>query len=229
MEAIILAGGFGTRLQTVVNDVPKPMAPIQKKPFLEYVFYYLKKYGITKITLSVSYKREIIQEYFGDRFCGIEVNYSIEEEPLGTGGAIQQSLKLCQNDTVYVINGDTFFDVDLNALLEVHKTKCADLTLTLKPMEDFDRYGIVQCDAQYRIEGFLEKEYRSQGDINGGVYIINRHIFQNNTEDKFSFETFMSEHLKTLNMYAMISQGYFIDIGIPEDYFRAEQELCNVI
>ena len=229
MEAIILAGGFGTRLQSIVRDVPKPMAPIQNKPFLDHLCHYLKKQGISKIIFSVCHKRELIKAYFGDAFDDIEVVYSLEEEALGTGGAIKQSLEMCESENIIILNGDTFFDLNLKELLDTHIQKNADLTLALKPMEKFDRYGVVQINDSKRIIGFLEKQYADYGLINGGVYVIQRDLLESVTSKKFSFETYMIENFQDQYFYAMIGDGYFIDIGIPEDYFRAQQELTNVI
>ena len=116
MEAIVLAGGLGTRLRSIVLDLPKPMAPIGDKPFLEYIFKYLKKSGVTRVVLSVGYKWKVIEEYFGSSFENIELVYSVENEPLGTGGAIKKAMTKIEGEKVYIINGDTFFDVNLNAL-----------------------------------------------------------------------------------------------------------------
>ena len=229
MEAIILAGGFGTRLQTIVSDVPKPMAPIQNEPFLKYLFDFLKKYEVKKVILSVHYKKEIIMSFFKNSFEGIEIEYSIEEKALGTGGAIKQSLSMCKEENIIVLNGDTFFDVDLTQLMTTHKKSDAILTLALKPMKNFDRYGVVNLDQNNKIIGFEEKQYCEHGLINGGIYVLNRKLLDNTKKENFSFEAFMNEYYTRSNFYSMISDSYFIDIGIPEDYYKAEKELKNVI
>lgn len=229
MEAIILAGGLGTRLRAVVSNVPKPMAPIMGIPFLEYIFRYLKKNNINKVVLSVCYKRDTIIKYFSDTFFDISIKYSVEEEPLGTGGAIKQSLKFCNNENILLLNGDTFFNVNLDALFKSHLNNLADLTLCLKPMCNFDRYGIVKLDSANRVIGFNEKKYCENGLINGGLYIIRKNFLDNEDVQKFSFEDFMNKNYKEKKIYGVIDNGYFIDVGIPEDYYKAQKELKYVI
>ncbi|EAL7336265.1 NTP transferase domain-containing protein, partial [Campylobacter jejuni] len=176
MQAIILCGGLGTRLKSVIKDIPKPMAPINDKPFLEFIFEYLKKQGIKEVILAVSYKYEVIQEYFKDEFLGIKIKYSIEKEPLGTGGAIKEALKFIKNEA-YVLNGDTIFDIDLKKLILNNSKIC----LALKQMNDFDRYGTVELDSKNYIKLFKEKEFKKQGLINGGIYFLNKDIFNDFT------------------------------------------------
>ncbi|EPO1126288.1 D-glycero-D-manno-heptose 1-phosphate guanosyltransferase [Campylobacter coli] len=216
MQAIVLAGGLGTRLRSVVQDLPKPMAPINGKPFLAFVLEYLKKQGITEIILSVSYKYELIQEYFKDEFHGMKIHYNIEKELLGTGGAIKDALKFVKNE-VYVLNGDTFFDIDLKKPV----LNSSKICIALKQMQNFDRYGTVNVDEQGIVTSFEEKVFKKQGLINGGVYLLKKDIFNNfSLERKFSFEEFLQENYKTLKIQTQIFDDYFIDIGIPEDYRR---------
>ncbi|MDA0902475.1 MAG: sugar phosphate nucleotidyltransferase, partial [Proteobacteria bacterium] len=144
MQAVILAGGFGTRLKKVVSDVPKPMAPVNGKPFLFYLLSYLRKHHFTDIVLSVGYLKEQIQQYFGDNFLGLNIKYAIEKEPLGTGGAIINSLKLInQNQPVVILNGDTFLEVDYQKLIHHHNITKTNFTIALKEMSDCGRYGLV--------------------------------------------------------------------------------------
>ncbi len=230
MEAIVLAGGFGTRLQSVVSDIPKPMAHVNHKPFLEYVLYYLQKNGITRVILSVGYKHEIIKDYFKSSFAGMEVDYVVEDEPLGTGGAILKALSLINQSHVFVINGDTFFNIDLKELLSNHLNYQSDLTLSLKPMESFNRYGSVELNQNFKVIDFKEKEFVLKGNINGGIYVISKNIFDSfKLPSKFSFEEFMHKNINDLNIYATIFNNYFIDIGIPEDYEKAQYELINYL
>ncbi|ELJ8910308.1 NTP transferase domain-containing protein, partial [Campylobacter coli] len=172
MQAIILCGGLGTRLKSVIKDIPKPMAPINDKPFLEFIFEHLKKQGIKEVILAVSYKYEVIQEYFKDEFLSIKIKYSIEKEPLGTGGAIKEALKFIKNEA-YVLNGDTFFGIDLSKL----KLNGSKICLALKQMNDFDRYGTVNVDEQCLVISFEEKVFKKQGLINGGIYLLKKDIF----------------------------------------------------
>ncbi|EAL4232125.1 D-glycero-D-manno-heptose 1-phosphate guanosyltransferase [Campylobacter coli] len=216
MQAIVLAGGLGTRLRSVVQDLPKPMAPINGKPFLAFVLEYLKKQGITEIILSVSYKYELIQEYFKDEFEGMKIRYNVEKELLGTGGAIKDALKLVKNE-VYVVNGDTFFDIDLKKLVLNGSKIC----IALKQMQNFDRYGTVNVDEQGIVTSFEEKVFKKQGLINGGIYLLKKDIFDEfSLEKKFSFEEFLQENYKLLKIQTQIFDDYFIDIGIPEDYIK---------
>jgi len=228
-EAIILAGGLGTRLQGVIKDIPKPMAPIGKKPFLTYLFKYLKYYNIDRVILSVGYKHEVIKKYYGNHYKGIDIEYAVENEPLGTGGGIANALKLTKNNEVFLLNGDTYFGVNLEALFTHHELLCADLTLSLKEMNDFDRYGTVDLD-QSKVIAFREKTKLSSGLINGGVYILNKRIFNDRQLPKiFSFEKdIMEAAISDYNIQAFRSDGYFIDIGIPEDYEKAQIELPKI-
>ncbi|ECL0637827.1 D-glycero-D-manno-heptose 1-phosphate guanosyltransferase, partial [Campylobacter coli] len=211
MQAIVLAGGLGTRLRSVVQDLPKPMAPINGKPFLAFVLEYLKKQGITEIILSVSYKYELIQEYFKDEFEGMKIRYNVEKELLGTGGAIKDALKLVKNE-VYVVNGDTFFDIDLKKLVLNGSKIC----IALKQMQNFDRYGTVNVDEQGIVTSFEEKVFKKQGLINGGIYLLKKDIFDEfSLEKKFSFEEFLQENYKSLKIQTQIFDDYFIDIGVP--------------
>ena len=179
-EAVVLCGGLGTRLRKIVKDVPKPMAPVGDKPFLAFVLEYLKKQNIKRVILAVSYKYEVIQQYFGGEFLGMEIVYSIEKIPLGTGGAIKQALEFASRDC-YVLNGDTFFEIPLEGM-KLGKSK---ICIALKRMYDFDRYGAVEIDKNGFVESFEEKKFIKEGYINGGTYLVAKDIF-----DKFILENF---------------------------------------
>ena len=230
MEVIILAGGLGTRLRSVVSEVPKCMAPVAGEPFLWYLLKYLSRYDVTRVILSVGYLREVIFKWIDevkDEFPFV-FDYAIEEEPLGTGGGIKLALSKATTNDVFVLNGDTFFDVNLNELLEAHSLYPSSITIALKPMHEFERYGrVIINNVDKKIVEFKEKEYCKQGLINGGVYAINRlePIFDG-LIDKFSFETAVLEpQCKLGKLFGVVQNGYFIDIGIPEDYQRAQIEL----
>lgn len=229
MEVIILAGGLGTRLRSEVKDVPKCMAPVAGKPFLWYLLTYLKRYPVSRVILSVGYLREVIKDWIaanGNRFP-YEIDYAVEEVPLGTGGGIRLALDKCRDENVVVLNGDTFFDVDLDRFMAEHVAHPASVSIAMKPMHDFDRYGrvIVDLDTD-RIEQFCEKEPCTDGLINGGVYAINRgRLDLSALPDKFSFEKEVLEPESAMsNVYGYVFDGYFIDIGIPEDYHKADRE-----
>lgn len=218
MEAIVLAGGFGTRLKEVVSDVPKPMAPVNGKPFLEYLLKDLNKKGIRHIILAVGYKKEIIKEYFKNRYENIEITYSEELTLLGTGGAIKKALKLAKEEDVFIVNGDTFFDIDLKRMKEFHTENKSILTVAVKEMENFDRYGSLIIKGNKIIE-FEEKKKKAKGKINGGMYLIKKDLLDRIEKENFSFEKEILED-KKVEKYSYESEGYFIDIGIPEDYFK---------
>lgn len=225
-EAIILAGGFGTRLREVVADVPKPIAPIAGQPFLNYILKYLKHFGFEKVVLSVGYQGEKIHELYGDEFEGIQLEYAFEDEPLGTGGAIKFSMEKTSAEEVLVLNGDTFFEVDLDELYELHESLLGDVTMVLREVEKPDRYGTVVLGEYSRVNQFNEKqEGLDSGLINGGVYLIDRGAFELvPLEQKFSIEQdFYAKYLKEIKLHGYISTGYFIDIGIPEDYYTANE------
>ena len=228
MEAIILAGGFGTRLQHVVADVPKPMAPIGKKPFLGYILDNLIEHGIDKVVLAVGYKKNEIIDYFAASYRNVEILYSPEDTPLLTGGAIKKALTLCKEQQVFVINGYTFFEVDLQKMAEFHKQHESMLTIATKKMSCFERYGTV-VTREDRVIAFQEKKFVQEGAINGGVYCLNRNVLDGVRDSKFSFEVdVMEKKVAEIPMFAYPSEGYFIDIGIPEDYYRAQKDFGGV-
>lgn len=227
MEAIILAGGFGTRLSHIVSDVPKPMAPVNGKPFLTYVLDELNESNITNIVMAVGYMHEKISEYFGESYKKCAIRYSVEDKPLLTGGAIKKALSECHDEDICIVNGDTFFDVDMTEMMKIHLENHSDLTIAVKDMRNFDRYGTVKIDKD-RIIGFDEKRPMKQGLINGGVYIIKRNLLDNMAQDTFSFERdVMEKGVQVLNIYAFKSDGYFIDIGVEEDYKKAQIDFID--
>ena len=230
-EVIILAGGLGTRLRKVIKDIPKPMADIDGKPFLEYLLYFLSKQGMERVILSVGYKSEVIMKYFGNSFLGMELLYSVEMEPLGTGGAIKKSLTFAKNNDVFIVNGDTFFKIDLNLFFLFYRRKQTVLSVALRPMRNFDRYGIVMLDRDKRIIGFREKKYHKIGLINAGTYLLNKNYFLSlSLPEKFSFEKdFIERYYTELPFYGFEHNGYFIDIGIPEDYEECKRMLKKVL
>lgn len=224
-EAIVLAGGFGTRLAHIVSDVPKPMAPVCDKPFLQFILNDLAHKEVSRVILAVGYKKECIETYFGESYAGMEIVYSPEDKPLFTGGAIRKAMGVVKGDRAFVINGDTYFDVDFDAMERAHAHSGAVLTIAAKPMKDFERYGTVETDEDGRIVAFHEKKPCKEGKINGGIYLLEKAEMLEIDEEKFSFETaYMEAHVMDKKMHAFVSGGYFIDIGIPEDYARAQKD-----
>ena len=222
MEAIILAGGFGTRLAQVVKDVPKPMAPVAGKPFLQYVADDLIAQGFDRLVFAVCYKKESIMNFFGSTYGGAEVLYSVEEEPLYTGGAICQALALCRDERVTVVNGDTFFGVDLAAMRRFAEDRGRQIVIAVREMRDFSRYGRVETNAAREVIAFHEKQPCAQGFINGGIYDLSRTSLEGYPQRFSMEEECFPKLLQSKQILAFPSDGLFIDIGIPKDYVRAQ-------
>lgn len=226
MEAIILAGGLGTRLSSVVSDVPKCMAPVNGEPFLAYLLEYLENQGCDQVILSLGYKHEIVTDWLYNKAFLFKIKRVIEKEPLGTGGGIRMALNKSSEDQVFILNGDTMFNIPLKpmqALVSAH----VKAVVALKPMQQFERYGAVQLDNQQYITAFEEKQFKENGLINGGVYLLNKAA--ENLQDfpeKFSFEKdFLEKEAGKASLKGYSCNDYFIDIGIPEDYEKAQREL----
>ncbi len=230
-EAVILAGGFGTRLQAIVNDVPKPMAPVNKTPFLNYIFDYLKYYKIKHVVLSVGYLSDKIVEYYKDEFKGIKISYAKEEIPLGTGGGIRLALEKCHSENVLVLNGDSFFDVNISQYTDQHNNFKSQCSLAIRRVQNASRYGTIALGENSRVNSFKEKDGKEiSGLINGGVYILNRELYLSHTKPNVAFsieKDFFETKIQELNICGFINEGYFIDIGIPEDYVKAQVDFMN--
>jgi D-glycero-alpha-D-manno-heptose 1-phosphate guanylyltransferase len=222
IEAVILAGGMGTRLHEVVPDLPKPMAPVNGKPFLWYLLKWLTQYPVSKIILSTGYKHESIISYFGNSFEGIPVKYTIEKEPLGTGGGLVFAAGKASGSDFIVINGDTYFPIDLNRLCSFHTGHSAFITVALKKMKDFSRYGTIEY-TDGKILQFHEKKFCHDGFINGGIYVMNRNMLMSrHLPEIFSLEKDVLEKSSgTSDLFGMAFNEPFLDIGIPEEYRRA--------
>jgi len=236
--AIILAGGLGTRLRSVVPDLPKPMAPVNERPFLSYLMDYWIGQGVSRIILSVGYKSHAIQDCYGDSYRHAKISYSVEEQPLGTGGGLLLALNQLQDsDDFLVLNGDTFFAVDLEALRECHKRMQADMTMALLDVADNDRYGGVSMSPDGCIVS-LDAGRGNAGSkrVNGGVYLMKRDLFERYAVNVYappqrcSLEDDLFPALLNSgkHMVGYLSSGKFIDIGVPEDYRRSANLLKEV-
>lgn len=225
MECIILAGGMGTRLQSVVSDVPKCMAPVAGHPFWHYAIETLIEAGFSHIILSLGYKHEVIEEWIASSSFPVNISIVTEDTPLGTGGAVKLALSKAYENEVFILNGDTFFEVNYADMLKLHQQTAPVATIALKKMEQFNRYGVVDIDKDSnRILRFNEKQHCESGLINGGVYLINRTTLEKYPQ-KFSLEKdFFETTVANSCLSGYISEGYFIDIGIPEDYERAQTD-----
>ena len=225
MQAILLCGGMGTRLRSVVADRPKPMADICGKPFLQYLLEMLRDKGITEVIFALGYMGEMIEEYFQDgSVFGLKIAYSYEEEPLGTGGAIRNALPKILEEEVLVLNADTYFPMDYQGLYHFHQENDGDFSLATRAVPDISRYGAVRRDAAGRILAWNEKlEDGGQplaGEINGGIYVMKKSLIAEIPEGKQSLEQdcvpkWLSEGKR---IFGLPFEGYFMDIGIPKDY-----------
>lgn len=223
MEAIVLAGGLGTRLSSVVSELPKPMAPIRGRPFLAYVLDPLVDAGFGAAVLAVGYRHEVIREHFGDDYRGLALRYSVESEPLGTGGAIKLACAMVSSPDPFVLNGDTYLEIDYRAMLDAHARAGAELSMAVHQMPDVQRYGALEI-ADGTVCGFREKEAAGPGWINAGTYILGPAVRARlRHRDAFSFEQdVLMPEVRAIRPLAFPVTGLFIDIGIPEDYARAQ-------
>jgi D-glycero-alpha-D-manno-heptose 1-phosphate guanylyltransferase len=227
MEAIVLAGGLGTRLREVIADLPKPMAPLAGRPFLEILLAFLSRQGVQRAILSIGYRAEVILEYFGDNFDGIELRYAIEQTPLGTGGAIRAALQHCTGDHVLVVNGDTFIEFELAVLQRMWATDHQPI-IVARHCDDTARYGRLEVRGG-QVVSFLEKGGCGPGLINAGAFVLPVNFLDcYSPGERFQFETgFLVEYVKTEKLQVYVSEGRFIDIGIPQDYQLAQALLSN--
>lgn len=228
MEAIVLAGGFGTRLRQVVPDLPKPMAPVAGRPFLEILLSMLAQKGFTRVILSLGFMSEKIIAHLGDRYLGMELVYEVELQPLGTGGAIRAALARCEADHVFVFNGDTYLDLEVDALERLWQSGHHPL-IVVREVPDTARFGKVEmCDG--RINAFLEKGVSGPGLINAGCYVLPKTALDDfPLGQSFSLETeFFIKYLQRIRFDGFVTHGRFIDIGVPDDYALAQTELAGL-
>ncbi len=223
MEALILAGGHGTRLRHLLNNAPKALAIINNRPFLEYLIHFLQKNGVDKFIFSLGHLHEQIEEFLSEKFPDLQVEKVFDPYPLGTGGAILNALSKSKEEDVVIVNADTYFDVNLLAFYAFHKASNSDCTIALKYLEKFDRYGSVKLE-QGRITDFNEKVYLEKGLINAGFIFLKKSTFTHFFKEiaAFSFEKdFLQEKLAEIKVCGFESDGYFIDIGVPDDFYKA--------
>jgi D-glycero-alpha-D-manno-heptose 1-phosphate guanylyltransferase len=222
-----LAGGLGTRLREVVNDVPKSMALINERPFLEYLLDFLDARKINTVVLATGYRSHLIKGHFKSKYKSLKLLYAAEPEPLGTGGGIRNAFHKITGEDAFVFNGDSLFLTDLEAMAALHKKENAMATLALREAHDTGRFGTVTVNPSLRIRGFAEKKAGgSPGYINAGVYILNRPFLLGTLfREKFSLEKDCFEkYYREVPMFGFPSDGYFLDIGIPEDFAKAQDE-----
>jgi D-glycero-alpha-D-manno-heptose 1-phosphate guanylyltransferase len=228
MEAIILAGGFGTRLREMVPDLPKPMAPIAGRPFLEILLLSLSRKGFTRVILSLGFMAAKISNFFGGQFAGMELVYVVEEAPLGTGGAIRLALSVCERDHVFIFNGDTFLDLEVKDIERLWQNNHHPIIVGRRVF-DTERYGCLLTEGS-QVKGFSEKGATGPGLINAGCYVFDRsqlNCFGLN--DPFSLESdFLTDLVVQAKVNVFVTEGLFIDIGVPSDYMLAQTLLADL-
>ncbi|QAB15779.1 nucleotidyltransferase family protein [Hydrogenovibrio thermophilus] len=231
MEAVVLVGGLGTRLGYLTKLTPKPMLPIRNKPFLELLLKSVKKKGIDRVVLAVGYQKEVVQSYFDTNDRDLpQIVFSVEDKPLGTGGAICQALMQTESDSVFVLNGDSYLDLSFQDMKDQHEKANCDITIASCFVRPADRYGVMQVNDERQVISFEEKGKKPEGLINGGVYLLNkvimRRVLDKIVEIPYSFEedVLANRTLELIKCHFQVD-GYFLDIGVPFDYEKAQKEL----
>jgi D-glycero-alpha-D-manno-heptose 1-phosphate guanylyltransferase len=224
MQAIVLAGGLGTRLRSAVADLPKPMAPVAGRPFLAWILDRLVQAGFERVVLAVGYRHEAIEQHFGLVYRGMALDYSVEDQPLGTGGAIRLAAQRIDAWPAFVLNGDTFLDLDYRAMLDTHLRGREQMSLAVCRVADVGRYGALDVQDGH-VRGFHEKGRPGPGVINAGTYLLSQGVLERIPQGvPFSFEQqLLVPEVGAIRPAAHQADGLFIDIGIPEDYARAQQ------
>ena len=218
------------RLREVIKDLPKPMAPVAGRPFLEYLILQLAKFGINDIVLSVGYKKELIKSYFrSGESLGVNISYSEEDEPLGTGGAIKKAAQLIDDESMIAMNGDSFLDLNFDDFISFYKNTGVRAALALAYVEDTARYGRVETGENSVIKSFSEKGQSGSGLINSGVYLFSRDVINGIAKGNVSVESDVFPGLVNQGLCGMSVKGFFIDMGLPEDYLKVSQhaEILN--
>jgi D-glycero-alpha-D-manno-heptose 1-phosphate guanylyltransferase len=226
MEAVVLAGGMGTRLKQRVADRPKPMALVAGRPFLDYVLASLERAGVRRVVLAVSYLASQISDHYGSRWNSLELDYSLETAALGTGGGFRLAMEKIRGDTFWALNGDSLLECDFKKMKTTHQAEHADLTIALRKVPDASRYGAAVWNGG-QITGFQEKGGANGAAwINGGVYFCPKKVLNSSPlGQKFSFEKEILEvGSSTKKIWGVPCEGFFIDIGVPEDFDRAQNE-----
>ena len=227
MEGVVLAGGFGTRLREVVPDLPKPMAPIAGRPFLEILLSTLARKGFTRVVLSLGFMAEKIIAHFGESYAGMHLVYEVESRPLGTGGAIRAALTRCESDHVFIFNGDTYLDLEVDQLESLWQAQRHPV-IVVRKVPDTARFGRVEM-SDGRINDFLEKGMSGAGLINAGCYVLPKGALDDFALGQpFSLETeFFIKYLQRIRFDGFVTHGQFIDIGVPDDYVLAQTALAG--
>jgi D-glycero-alpha-D-manno-heptose 1-phosphate guanylyltransferase len=223
MQAIVLAGGLGTRLRSVVTELPKPMAPVAGRPFLAWILDRLVQAGFERAVLAVGYRHEVIERHFGHTYRGVALRYSVEAQPLGTGGALRLAADHVGRWPVFVLNGDTYLELDYQAMLAAHAKGGEQMSMAVCHVPDAGRYGALDLLGGH-VRGFFEKGRAGPGFINAGTYLLSQAVLDRIPRgEPFSFEQqVLVPEVGVIRPAAFATEGLFIDIGVPEDYARAQ-------
>ena len=228
MRAIVLCGGLGTRLGPLTSQTPKPLLEVGNKPFVSHVLESLRLSGISSVCLAVSFHWQKLKFALGDSWQGMPISYSVETEPLGTGGAVRQAAMQMGCGEVFVANGDTLVATNLNGMREMASARKADCVLTLKHLSDTSRFGTVSLAGDGRITSFSEKTFGGSGFINAGLYWLGASVISRMPQGVFSLEKdFLAKDISSMAVYGFVSDGYFVDMGVPDDLARARRELAQ--
>lgn len=234
MKAIIIAGGLGTRLRPLTYNTPKPIVPVVNRPFIVHQIEHLVKHGVDEIILSLHYLPDEIKKILGDgRQWGIKINYSIEEHPLGTAGAVKNADKFFDSGPMVIFNGDVLTDINISKVVNFHREKRARVTLTLTEVEDPTPFGLILTDKEGRVTKFIEKpgwNVVTAKTINAGIYVVDPKIFANvpkGKEHSFERELYPALLEKGEPIFGFLSKAYWIDIGNPEKYKEAHQAILR--
>lgn len=233
-DAVILVGGKGTRLRPLTNSIPKPMLPVAGYPFLQHLLGRIREAGMTHVVLGTSFKAEVFEEHFGDGSeMGLEIEYVVEDFPLGTGGGIRNVLPKLRHDRAMIFNGDILGGTDLNAVLRTHVDNDADVSLHLLRVADPRAFGCVPTAEDGRVEAFLEKAEDPPTDqINAGCYVFQRDVVESIPEGRVvsvERDVFPDLLVKGRRLYGHVDQAYWRDLGTPDDFVRGSSDLVRGI
>jgi len=226
-ELVLLAGGIGSRLNAELNGLPKVLAPVGGHPFVDILLRYYISKGFNRFIFSLGYQHELVIRHLEEYHAELQMQFVIDPYPLGTGGALVNAMTNCTGENVFVINADTYFEIDVASALAFHHAHCGECTIILKQMEDCSRYGAVKTDIAGRVVGFVEKGDNGPGYINGGAYVFNKTMFcADMPTAPFSLEKdYLTAGYREKIFFGLPQDGFFIDIGIPEDLERANKEI----
>jgi len=228
-DVVVLCGGLGTRLRSVLGETQKVMAQVGNRPFLDIIIEHLKKQGFSRVVLCIGFKSEEVKKYYQDNKFGLDIVFSEEQSPMGTGGALKNAQALIATDEFFVLNGDSFCSLDYGALYDFHKKNQAVATIAVSKVDNDEDFGSIKIDSSNRITCFSEKDGgkdSSEGFVNAGVYCFSREVFSEMpSQDVFSLEKDLFPALVNKGFFAFECNEKFVDIGTPERYKKSQDNL----